>query len=549
MNQTKMLPMLLALCAGLLLVGCEAFDRGPAPRSETAGTVSTTPPPAGRTIADRTRPPASPPERPARKPPAERPPARRLPASVDRPGYAVTRMALPSGERYGSAVFIEMSAPKEVLAGQEFDHKITLTNLTKKTLSGVVLTETLPKNLKASGTAPQATIAGQVLKWDIGKLGPEQSKSFTIRGAATSTGSVVPCCQVTYKIPEVCVAIRAVQPALKIVKTAPAEVIQCDPIPIKIVVTNTGTGMAQNVKVTDPLPAGMKTLAGKSAILFEAGTLAPGQSRAFTVQAKASKTGQFVNKATAVADGGLRAESEAVTTVVRLPVLAVTKVGPQFRYVGRPLTYTMTVTNKGDAEARDTVLVDTLPRNAKFVKASAGGQVAAGKVTWKLGSLAPKASKTVSLSLLPGEPGTIRNAVVATAYCAKGSASAVTEVKGIPAILLECVDLEDPIEVGTKTTYVITVTNQGSAVGTNIAVKCTLPKEQQFVSAVAPAKETVVGQTVTFAPLKSLAPKAKATYRVVVKGVAAGDVRFKASLTSDQMTSPAEETESTHVYE
>ena len=52
----------------------------------------------------------------------------------------------------------------------------------------------------------------------------------------------------------------------------------------------------------------------------------------------------------------------------------------------------------------------------------------------------------------------------------------------------------------------------------------------------------------TFAPLKLLAPKAKATYRVIVKGVKAGDVRFRVSLTSDQMTSPAGETESTHIY-
>jgi len=541
MKRAKMLPVLLAVSAGLL-AGCEAFRGGLAPRSETRATAPAATP---ESRADETRPEyaAAPSETLRRRP------AGRLPASVDRPGLAVTGMPLPSGERIGSPVYVELSGPKEVLAGQEFDHKITLTNLTKTTLTGVVLTERLPKNLKVSGTAPQATMSGQILKWEVGKLGPEESKAFAIRGAATSTGSVVPCCQVTYDIPEVCVAIRAVQPALKIVKTAPAEVIQCDPIPIRIVVTNTGTGMAQNVKVTDPLPEGMKTLEGRSAILFEAGMLAPGQSRAFTVQAKASKTGEFVNRAAAVADGGLKAESEAVTTVVRLPVLAVTKSVPKLRYVGRPLTYTITVTNKGDAVARDTVVVDTLPVNARLLEASAGGQVTGGKVTWKLGSLAANASKTVSVSLLPTAPGTIRNFVAATAYCAKGSDQAVTEVRGIPAILLECVDLEDPVELGTKATYVITVTNQGSALGTNIVVQCTLPKEQEFVSATGPTKETAVGKTVTFAPLGSLAPKAKATYRVVVKGVGTGDVRFKVSLTSDQMTSPAEETESTNIYE
>ena len=54
---------------------------------------------------------------------------------------------------------------------------------------------------------------------------------------------------------------------------------------------------------------------------------------------------------------------------------------------------------------------------------------------------------------------------------------------------------------------------------------------------------------VTFAPLARLAPQAKAEYRVIVKGTKAGDVRFKVDLISDQMTSPASETESTHIYE
>ena len=542
MREASKLPFVLALVGILSLLGCDAFTNDVSAQPEpTVRRTESAAKPARVAWADK---PAAPPAR--RPPPAGT--ARRLPPSSATPGTAVTRMPLPSGEAAGSAVLVEISAPREVLAGKEFDHKIILTNLTSKALTGVVLTETVPKNLKVSGAAPEATVAGQVLKWAVGKLAAREAKTFVIRGAATTTGPLAPCCQVTYDIPEVCVAIRAVQPALRIVKTAPAEVILCDPIPIKIVVTNTGSGMAHNVKVTDPLPEGMKTADGKGAVAFDAGSLAPGQSRAFAIQAKASKTGKFVNKATVTADGGLQAVSPETTTLVKLPVLAVTKTGPQMRYVGRPLTYTITVTNKGDAVAKDTVLVDTLPTNAKFLQASEGGKSSAGKVTWALGTLAPNASKTVTISLMATTMGTVRNVATATAYCAKAAAQAATIVKGIPAILLECVDVQDPIELGSQDTYVITVTNQGSALGTGIVIKCTLPAEQGFVSATGPTKETVDGKDVTFAPLKSLAPKAKATYRVTIKGIGVGDTRFKVSLTSDQMDSPAEETESTHIY-
>ena len=58
-----------------------------------------------------------------------------------------------------------------------------------------------------------------------------------------------------------------------------------------------------------------------------------------------------------------------------------------------------------------------------------------------------------------------------------------------------------------------------------------------------------MGNTVTFQPLPSLAPKAKATWRVTVKALKAGDVRFTAVMNTDQLTRPVQETEATHLYE
>jgi hypothetical protein len=58
-----------------------------------------------------------------------------------------------------------------------------------------------------------------------------------------------------------------------------------------------------------------------------------------------------------------------------------------------------------------------------------------------------------------------------------------------------------------------------------------------------------MGKTISFAPLRSLEPRVKAVWRVVVRGVRAGDIRFKVTMSSDQLTIPVEETEATHVYE
>jgi len=507
---------LIVLLAGLI-AGCESDQPQMTRRPEMARPTMETPPP--------------PPPRPVSPPPA---PMRRSAPRMDSPA--------------GSAVTIAKSAPRTVLVGQEFDYIIELRNIAGAAVEDVVLTEKLPGGLKLISTKPKADMAGNTVTWRVGTMAAGATERLTIRAQATQTGELVGCSDIAYKIPQVCVALTAVQPALEIAKSGPGEVLACDPIPMKVVVRNTGTGNATNVKVSDEFPDGLMLEDGRKSVSVDIGTLAPGQAREVTLRTKAAGAGRYVNRATATADNGLSAQSGAVTVVVRKPVLKVAKSAPAMRYVGRPATYTITVTNTGDGEARDTVLTDTLAAGAEFVRADGGGRMSGGKVTWPLGTLKPNESKKVSVTVNATRKGELRNTAVAKAYCAEASDEAVIAVKGIPAILLECVDHADPIELGANETYTITVTNQGSADDTNIVIKCTLPDAQEYVSGDGPAKATKEGKDVTFAALKSLAPKAKATYRVVVKGVRTGDIRFKVRLTSDQLTSPVTETESTHIY-
>ena len=119
---------------------------------------------------------------------------------------------------------------------------------------------------------------------------------------------------------------------------------------------------------------------------------------------------------------------------------------------------------------------------------------------------------------------------------------------GVPAILVQTADNPDPVRVGDQTTYTIEVTNQGTAPGTNIKLVCTLEDPMSFVTASGETKDTVDGKTITFEPLGSLAPKAKAVYKVTVKAAKSGDVRFKTIITSDQLGRPVESTEATTFF-
>ncbi len=483
--------------------------------------------------------------KPAPKAPA---PAPRVykPTSTDK--QVCGRLIWPTGKISSSSILVEKCAPATVQVGMPFTFTLKVQNLTGLALKNVIVKDQLPANFKASKITPAAKNIGSQLVWQLGDLAPRASRDITITGVSSAPGRLENCLTVSHEL-EACMALNVIAPQLKLTKEAPADVLKCDPIPVKITVTNTGVGDARNVTIVDNLPDGLVTLDGKKKVNINVGILPAGKSQVYTINTKATKTGRFTNTATASAFGNLGAKA-STTTVVRSPNLKITKTGPAMRFLGRPINYKITVTNTGNGEARNTIVEDVIPAGAKWVSASNGGKIVGGKIAWNLGTLKAKQSKTVSVKVTGTQLGTIVNTASANAYCANAvTATARTQVKGIPAILLECVDLQDPVEINGETTYVISVTNQGSLAGTNISFVLTLEDTMAYVGTTGPTKATIAGRTIRIAPLPSLAPQQKVSWRVRIKAVKSGDVRFQVRMNSDQISRPVEETESTNFYE
>lgn len=447
-------------------------------------------------------------------------------------------------------IAITKRAPARALVHQNFNYDLVVTNPGKAEATSVTVTDNLPAGIEYVASNPGASVSGQSLSWSVGTLAAGGSASINITVKGRQPGTYHNCADVTAAgglSDNACADTVIVAPQLALELQCQAEVILCDPIPYRVIVRNTGDGTANNVKVSIQLPSGLMTADKRTTLTFDAGSLEAGQSKDASFQVRASNPADYAITATATADHGLTADAHCSTRVV-LPVLTVAKSGPALRFLGRPATYEIRVSNEGNAPARDTVLVDNVPAGMQFVQASDGGRMSGSQVTWNLGTMAPGASKTVTVDFKATQIGSMQDTATARAYCAEASASATLKVEGIPGILLEVVDLSDPIEVGAQETYEITIINQGSSNGTNINVTCTLPAEEEYVSATGPTNVTAQGKTVTFAPLGTLAPKASVKYRVTVKGTGANDVRFKTTVTSDQAIEPIEETESTHIY-
>jgi uncharacterized repeat protein (TIGR01451 family) len=450
----------------------------------------------------------------------------------------------PSGKSEGSALLLEKSAPAEVLAGQPYEYSYKISNLSDATLENVTVNDRVGSNFTATDSEPKATSStGGNAVWNIGTLGPKESKTIVVKGSSAEEGVVTTCGYATYN-PVACQDIRIVKANIELTKTEPADELICNPIPVTITVKNTGTSKLTGVKIADSLPAGL-TSDSKSELTFDAGTLAPGESKEFKYNASASTTGKLVNTARATSDQGVSAEASAATTVHQ-PVLAIECKATEQQFLGRKFDVSYTVSNTGDAPAAGTKVEVSLPAGLNVVSTTGNGAVSGGKVIWDLGAVDAANPQTVSVTLTGSTGGSFDFAATAKGACAAAvSTSCSTKIVGVAAILLEKADDPDPVAIGDTTTYTVKVTNQGFADDHNIQVVVEIAPELAPVSS---SEGSISGNTVTFPLVPTLAPKASVTYKIVAKGVNVGDGHTLFKLTSDVLKSQITAEESTHVY-
>lgn len=462
--------------------------------------------------------------------------------------YVKGSMAFPSGKLDGSGLLLEKIVPAEVMVGKSLTYEIRAVNISGQPLRDVRVWDQVSSNFKPSSATPQpaSVESGQAL-WVLGDMPAGKTEVIKVTGTAGAEGTITSCGWATYT-PVLCEPIKVTRASLQLVKTAPAEISICDPIEMVVTVRNNGSTVLNQVRITDALPPNMKTSDNQTAHTFDAGTLQPAQSKEFKFSVVAAKTGKYENKAKVTTAQGIEAEASATTTV-RSPELALECAAPGEVFAGRPARVNLKVTNKGDAPETLVTVELPIPAGATVQSATEGGRTANNRVVWEIRNLAPNAAKDLSATLVASQPGSLAMNVTARGACAKPvEARCNTRVAGIPAILLEVIDIEDPIEVGNNEVYEIIVTNQGSAPDTGVKVVCTLEDSQEFVSGTGTTAVSGAGRTITMQPVASLAPKAKATWRVTVKALKAGDIRFSVKMTSDNIDRPVEETEATRQY-
>ncbi|HLC17101.1 MAG TPA: SBBP repeat-containing protein, partial [Thermodesulfovibrionia bacterium] len=189
-----------------------------------------------------------------------------------------------------------------------------------------------------------------------------------------------------------------------------------------IQVTNSGTGNATNVVLTDTLPAGVIYMSNDSGcteasgiVTCNIGNLNNGTSDTVHIVVTATTVDTITNTATVTATeadssetNDTATEETSVTNI--MSDLSVTKTAsPDPALVDTDLTYAVVVTNNGPDSATNVTLTDTLPTGVTYVSNDRGCTEAAGTVTCNLGTINNGTNDTVHIVVTPTTAGTITN--------------------------------------------------------------------------------------------------------------------------------------------
>lgn len=435
----------------------------------------------------------------------------------------------------GPKLRVTSTGPSSVTIGKKAQYEVKVENLEARSANSVIVGIDFPQWVEVTSIMPSTgskeTTDGteeSLMIWQIPIVEANSTEKILIEVIPREARAFDIDVEWTFKPIRGKTTVEVTQPQLAIQIAGPTEVQFGEKALYDVTVSNPGTGIAENVSVMLP-----DALGGERAKLDN---IAPQQQKKFQVELIARSAGTLDLTTTVVADGNLK-ESDTREIVVRRAVLKVDLEGPGMKYAGSVGTYNVTVSNQGDAMARDVIAAVALPHGVEFVSGIDNVEKIDGGIRWNVGMLSPGNQRSYQLNCNMTAAGSINlEAAARGAGELAATDKFVTKVDAVADLVLAVADPKGPLPTGQKIEYEIRITNRGtkSARGVNIVMHFSEGVEPAQAEGI--ANEIAPGQ-VTFAPIAQIDPGQDIVLKVLASASQPGSHRFRAQLLCEEADS------------
>ena len=319
-------------------------------------------------------------------------------------------------------------------------------------------------------------------------------------------------------------SVAVTEPRLEMKISGPSDVLYGEKAVYHVVVRNPGTGTAENVVVKLP-----EALGGERAKLYD---ILPGEEKNFQVELFARTAGELDLSTIAAADGDLQTAAGR-KIMVRRAQLDVEIAGPGMKYAGTDGKYTVTITNNGDAAARNVVSAIAMPSGVKYLGGIDSVTEVEDGINWSVGTLDQGDSRTYSMHCQLNADGNLQfDAGVRGDGDLAASHAMITAVETVADLVLTVEDPKGPLPTGENVNYTIKIRNRGSRAAMGVSVV------MQYSKGIEPAgaeglKYTIDSENgqVLFSTIPQVDPGEEVTLVVRAIPEAAGTHVFRAQLT------------------
>ena len=358
--------------------------------------------------------------------------------------------------------------------GDEVTYTVNVTNAGKVNANNVVVHDVLGEGLELiSADGGVYNPITRTITWTV-NLNSGETKSFKVVAKVIGYGNVTNSLVVGNKTSAVDVDVPEIIPSKDADNKYPNF---GDSIDYTITVNNIGKADAKQVVVVDRLDKGLKYVSSSHNGVYDEAAhtvtwvvdIAAGSSLDLTVTAVADEYGVLTN----IVSVGDKSASVDVNVPEIIPNKTADIENPNF---GDNVTYTVTVTNDGNADAKAVVVRDVLGKDLKFVSATGTYTFdeATNTITWTVDVDAGK-TETFTVVATVINYGNVTNSLVV------GNKTFNKNVT-VPEITPDkTVDNENP-NFGDNLTYTVTVKNEGNGNATDVIIVDNLGKGLEYVS-------------------------------------------------------------------